>query len=89
MNQEGDLLGGHHRAMLRGQGGNAGMLFDSESSQFLHFLLKLQSISFLSFLSSFLSLFFSLSLFFYFIENFAIIGAIPDLMRRISLGIRG
>lgn len=32
---------------------------------------------------------FSLSLFFYFIENFAIIGAIPDLIRRIPLGIRG
>lgn len=62
----------------------------SESSQFLRFLLKLQSISFLSlFLSSFLSLLLSLSLFFYVIKIFALFGAIPDLIRRIALGIRG
>lgn len=65
---------------------------DSESSQFLRFLLKLQSISFLSlFLSSFLFLLLSLSLSlsFYVVKIFALVGAIPDLIRRISLGIRG
>lgn len=59
-------------------------------ANFLHFLLKLQSISFLSlFLSSFLSLLLSLSLSFYVVKIFALVGAIPDLIRRISLGIRG
>lgn len=89
-------LGGHHTAVLWHQGRNVGMLLhssesvDSESSQFLRFLLKLQSISFLSlFLSSFLSLLLSLSLFFYVIKIFALFDAIPDLIRRISLGIRG
>lgn len=64
---------------------------DSESSQFFALLIEASkyffSFSFPFFLS--FSFTFSLSLSFYVVKIFALVGAIPDLIRRIPLGIRG